>query len=281
MSDDAAEKFLAALRELSTRLSARIAVIASAIATDPDGNIVSSPDNIALVGALVSAMKEQFVDDEYVDAVLEYIETLDESTQAVIERFADFPDIPRDVLDAIADRYKQETRAYLTDPDSFTESLWTPIVNGLILGAAIGAPINTALSSVVDITANAPIASDVEAVTVSAPLMLERTQTAAAAEEVGAKFFLFQGRPIKTTRDWCREREGKYWHIEEIKEWGRQAAQGNGWDGMVEGTNEQTIFVHLGGWFGERNSCRHVLVPVLRSAVPDEDLDRMRKNGLI
>jgi hypothetical protein len=50
---------------------------------------------------------------------------------------------------------------------------------------------------------------------------------------------------------------------------------------MVEGTNEQTIFVHLGGWFGERNSCRHLLIPQLQFAVPEEDLARMREKGLL
>jgi hypothetical protein len=115
----------------------------------------------------------------------------------------------------------------------------------------------------------------------SAPLMLQRTATAAVAEQVQAEFFLYQGRPIKTTREFCAEREGKYWHREEIKQWGRDAAAGDGWDGMVEGTNEQTIFLHLGGWYGARNSCRHVLLPVPRLQVAQEDLDRMREKGLI
>ena len=115
----------------------------------------------------------------------------------------------------------------------------------------------------------------------SAPAMMQRAQTAAAAESAGIVFYRFQGRPIKTTRPWCREREGRVWHIEEIREWGRKAAAGDGWDGMVDGTNEQTIFTFLGGWYGDRNTCRHVLVPVLRARVPREDLDRMIALGLI
>ena len=150
-----------------------------------------------------------------------------------------------------------------------------------VVAAGLGEVLSVALSGLTEAVGASNAVGSVEAVTVSAPLMLQRTQTAAAAEEAGAEFFYFQGRPIQTTRPWCREREGKYWHIEEIREWGRKAANGDGWDGMVEGTNEQTIFIHLGGWFGERNSCRHVLVPVLRSAVNREDLDRMREKGLI
>lgn len=115
----------------------------------------------------------------------------------------------------------------------------------------------------------------------SAPSAMQRAQTAAVSEKAGIAFYRFQGRPIKTTRPWCLAREGKVWHIEEIREWGRQAAAGQGWDGMVEGTNEQTIMTYLGGWYGNRSACRHVLVPVLPSRVPAEDMDRIRKKGLL
>lgn len=115
----------------------------------------------------------------------------------------------------------------------------------------------------------------------SAPSAMQRAQTAAVSEQAGVVFYRFQGRPIPTTRPWCRAREGHVFHIEEIREWGRQAAAGDGWDGMVEGTNEQTIMTYLGGWYGDRSACRHVLIPVLPSRVPEEDMARMRAKGLV
>jgi hypothetical protein len=115
----------------------------------------------------------------------------------------------------------------------------------------------------------------------SIPSAVQRAQTAAASEKAGIVFYRFQGRPIDSTRPWCRAREGKVWHIEEIRQWGRDAAAGQGWDGMVEGTNEQTIFTYLGGWYGNRSACRHVLVPVLPSRVPAEDMERIRDKGLL
>lgn len=115
----------------------------------------------------------------------------------------------------------------------------------------------------------------------SAPTAMQRAQTAAASEKAGIVFYRFQGRPIPTTRPWCLAREGHVFHIEEIREWGRQAAAGVGWDGMVEGTNEQTIMTYLGGWYGNRSACRHVLIPVLPSRVPAEDMARIRAKGLL
>jgi hypothetical protein len=99
----------------------------------------------------------------------------------------------------------------------------------------------------------------------------ERTATQVASEQVGAEFFLYQGRPIKTSRAFCIERAGKYWHKKEIESWANEE-----WNGKKEGTNEQTIFSFLGGW-----SCRHTLVPVSRQGVPKSDLDRMRQKGYI
>lgn len=279
--EQAAAALLLAVDEFRSRLSVRIVSIAGSIETDSEGRIVSSASNIARVGDLISAMKAEFLDDEFVEAVLAYIESMDVVTGDVIGAFDGFEGLDEEVVRAIGVRYKQEAVSTLTNPETYTGSLWNPTADNLIYAAATAQLLSTTLGSVVEVVNQAPVTSDVEAVTVSAPLMLQRTQTAAAAEQVGAKFFLFQGRPIATTRTWCREREGKYWHIEEIKEWGREAAKGQTWDGMVEGTNEQTIFVHLGGWFGERNSCRHILVPSIRSAVPAADLERMKNKGFI
>lgn len=279
--EEIAREFLDAIAELRARLASRLAVVAASIETDAQGNIISSPDNIARVGELVARMKEEFVDNELRDAVDKYVATLDGATQSVIDSFSDIGNVDTAVLGAIGQRYKDETTSFLTDPETYNETLWVPITNGIILGTALGAALSQTVESVVNIATESNIVGQAESVTVSAPLMLQRTQTAAAAEQTGAKFFYFQGRPIATTRPWCREREGKYWHIDEIRKWGRDAANGKEWDGMVEGTNEQTIFVHLGGWFGERNSCRHVLVPVLRSTVSEMDIARMTEKGLL
>lgn len=277
----AAEALLKAVEEFRGRLSARLSVMASAIETDADGRIVSSAANIARVGELVAQMKTEFLDEEFIDAVTAYVESLDTVTSDVVSAFDQFEGVDQEVLQAISRRYKEEAAGLLVSPDTFADSLWKPTADRLIYAAATAEILSGAIAGVAETITGSTMVPQVESVTVSAPLMLQRTQTAAAAEQTGAKFFYFQGRPIATTRPWCREREGKYWHIDEIRKWGRDAANGKEWDGMVEGTNEQTIFVHLGGWFGERNSCRHVLVPVLRSTVSEMDIARMTEKGLL
>jgi hypothetical protein len=99
----------------------------------------------------------------------------------------------------------------------------------------------------------------------------ERTATSVAAEAVGAEFFLYQGRPIDTTRPFCRDRSNKYYHKREIAGWADED-----WNGKMAGTTSATIFQYLGGY-----NCRHVLVPVRQDQVPAADLQRMRERGYI
>lgn len=277
--DASAAAILQAVEELQARNAPRIAAIAAGIQTDGAGNILSTPENIARVDELIAAMKSQFIDDEFVDAVVKYLETLDDITGQVKSSFEEFTVDPA-VIDAIDRRTKAQTAAGLVDPESYP-SLWINVADSLIYGVSVAAPVDTTVATIGEVTALSPAAGDVQGTVESTPIVMQRAQTAAAAEEAGVEFFLFQGRPIPTTRPWCREREGHVFHIEEIRQWGREAASGNGWEGMVEGTNEQTIFTYLGGWYGERHTCRHLLLPQPRHRVPEADLERMRKKGIL
>lgn len=279
--DDASARLLEAIDALRSRASGRIAVAAAAIETDASGAIVSSAANIERIALILSSMRADLFDDEFIEAVADYAESLDDVAANVLESFGDFEDVDAEVVDAIANRYKSELVGSVLNADTYRDSLWAPIANALVYSVATSAALAATQSGILDTVASAPIAADVATAATSAPTTLQRMATSLVAEQVGAEFFFFQGRPIKTTRPWCAEREGRFWHLEEIRQWGREAASGNGWDGMVEGTDERTIFVYLGGWYGDRRACRHTLIPVLRNKVATADLDRMIAKGLI
>lgn len=285
----AAEALLKAIEAFKGRLSSRIVRMAAEVTTT-GGRIDSSAANISRVDELVALMKTEFLDDELAEAIIAYIGTLEGIGQEVIDAFEEFDaEVDEDVVDAIDRRYRATVAAYVADPDTYNESLWNRVSSAMIFGIATNAVLGETLGTITEAVDTAAMDGDVVQVVESAPLEMQRMATAAVADAVGAQFFLYQGRPIKTTRPFCAEREGRVWHREEIAEWGRQAAAGvdldgdgnPGWAGMVDGTNEQTIFVHLGGWYGGRSSCRHVLIPLPRFRVPEEDLARMRAKGLI
>lgn len=78
-------------------------------------------------------------------------------------------------------------------------------------------------------------------------------------------WYLFAGGLIDKSREFCRERSGRYFHRKEIIGW-----VDLDWQGRRQGTTESSIFIFLGGY-----SCRHSVIPVHKSIVPKEDLDRV------
>lgn len=277
--DDAARRLTAALEALTARAAGRLAAVAGVLATDANGRVIQSADNVRRISAAINEASRTLFDDQYISDIADYMEGLNDVSSAVSSSFRAFG-VDDAVLEEIAQRTKASMLHDLTSPSSFRRllgSMADQMTMAVVTGSKVSA-LTAGIRKAVDTTG---VDASVKQAAESAPAMMQRAQTAAAAESAGIVFYRFQGRPIKTTRPWCREREGRVWHIEEIREWGRKAAAGDGWDGMVDGTNEQTIFTFLGGWYGDRNTCRHVLVPVLRARVPREDLDRMIALGLI
>ncbi len=277
--DDAARRLTTALEALTARAAARLAAVAGVLATDTNGRVIQSADNVRRISAAINEASRTLFDDQYISDIADYMEGLNDVSSAVSSSFRAFG-VDDAVLEEIAKRTKASMLHDLTSPLSFRRLLGA-VADQMTMAVVTGSKVSALTAGIRKAVDTTGVDASVKQAAESAPAMMQRAQTAAAAESAGIVFYRFQGRPIKTTRPWCREREGRVWHIEEIREWGRKAAAGDGWDGMVDGTNEQTIFTFLGGWYGDRNTCRHVLVPVLRARVPREDLDRMIALGLI
>ncbi len=277
--DDAAVRLLEAIRKARGRLSGSAAAMVAELETDARGRVLPNAANIARIDTILEGLRSEFLlDDGITDAVADYVESLNSVAGTVLDVFMGF-DADRDVLGAITTRTKASVASELLDAASYRDT-WTAIADVLTTGIVTGGDLSSIAKAVAGAAEGSKVDASTERLVRSTPSIMQRAQTVAAAEAGGVEFYLFQGRPIATTREWCREREGRIWHVEEIREWGRQAAAGDGWDGMVEGTDERTIFTYLGGWYGDRNSCRHVLVPVLRKNVPPEDIVRMVSKGL-
>ncbi len=80
------------------------------------------------------------------------------------------------------------------------------------------------------------------------------------AQDLGLEWYRYIGGVIRTSRDFCVERDGGYYHKSEVEEWADED-----WDGKIPETDASTIFSYCGGY-----NCRHDLIPVHESSVPDE-----------
>lgn len=99
-----------------------------------------------------------------------------------------------------------------------------------------------------------------------------RTYQQAVTQDLGLEYYYYQGGLIGRgkgsggSREFCIERADKYYHHSEIESWASLE-----WQGKRQGTTESSIFVFAGGW-----NCRHSIVPVHESIVPEEVIKRQK-----
>lgn len=266
------------LAALARRLGPRVTRAIAEMDTE-GGRLVRSAANIEAVTRLLVEIRSTMLDGQYIEDVADFVNEFDTVAFDVREALKDLGEVDPAFTDAIAREFKAIVAEQMTSTGAFARTLTSPIADMLIGGIAGNVPIRGLLRRADDIMDG--ITTTMDGITTGAPAQLERTLTVAVADQLGVQFFRYQGRPIKTTREFCREREGHVWHRKEIEQWGRDAAAGKGWAGMVPGTNEATVFTYLGGYYGGRQSCRHTLVPVAWIDVPKEDRERMVKKGLV
>ena len=268
-------KLLEEMASLQGRTATRIGTILADLDIR-DGNLVASESNIAKLSQVMADIETDFVDPQWRDAVREYVKTfdvLDANTTAWVGQIGS---IDKGLMKALRTQYKQISAEYLLNAQSFSKTLLNPIAQEVGAYIATGSRYSDLVKAVSQIvtggdTSDGAILGNARTAVNDLVSVYERTATNIAAEQVGAVFFLYQGRPIKTTRAFCRERANNYYHKEEIASWASED-----WGGKTEGTNSTTIFSYLGGY-----NCRHVLVPVRQSEVAADDLARMRQKGLI
>lgn len=101
-----------------------------------------------------------------------------------------------------------------------------------------------------------------------------RAYQAAVTQDLGLVWFFYSGgvttsgKGSKGSREFCLERVDKYFHKTEVEAWANLE-----WAGKKAGTTKSSIFIFAGGW-----NCKHSLIPVHESVVPQAAKDRISTN---
>jgi hypothetical protein len=273
--DEGIAKMFDAMSGLQGRLSTRIAGILGDLDVR-GGTILATEANIARLSEVMQAIEAGFVDDQYERAVRDYLRTFDKLTTNTATWANELGSFSPDLLTSLSRQYKTIAAEYLLNAQSFSLTMLNPIAQEVAGYIATGGRYRDLVDSVSTIVtgggeADGALLGNARTAVNDLVSVYERTATSVAAEAVGADFFLYQGRPIDTTRPFCRDRANKYYHRREITGWADED-----WNGKMAGTTSTTIFQYLGGY-----NCRHVLVPVRQDLVPAADLQRMREKGYI
>lgn len=273
---------------LQPSILARVQRLTADLVTNADGLIAMDVANLARVDAIIEELQAFLTTSEYrtlVEGFAAEFRLQEARTVAYFEAATGRPP----VLSTFAStRYAQaSTQAIrniaLNVPTTY---LTEPIRNTLLEGIATGSGYTDLLNNLQAIITGTDttegnllrysrqIVSDSLAVT-------DREFTNIIADDLGLEWYLYAGGEMDTTRCFCDVRNGLYWHQKEIQAWGRfedlgQCATGNGWAGMMKGTNESTIFAFVGGY-----NCQHSLLPVSEAIVPQESIERAKSKGYV
>jgi hypothetical protein len=98
-----------------------------------------------------------------------------------------------------------------------------------------------------------------------------RSYQEAMTADLKLDFYSYSGGLMDNSRQFCIERSGNYYHRKEIESWASE-----NWKGKYRGTTSSSIFTYCGGY-----SCTHSLIPVHKSIVPKEDIQRAIEAGYI
>jgi hypothetical protein len=94
-----------------------------------------------------------------------------------------------------------------------------------------------------------------------------RAMQEAVSQNSGLDWYLYSGSNDADSREFCKQRAGKYFHRTEIEKWANMD-----WAGKRRGTTKSSIYVYLGGY-----RCRHKLIAVSEAVVPKSALNRIKK----
>lgn len=279
-SEAAVEKLEGAMSDLQIRMADKLVDLLFSLDVR-NGKIESTDLNVQRVADIMRLLKNELANDEWIAAVGDYVDSFDVLEADIVGYARTLGPMDQGLIAALKQHYKRSIAEFLLNPQSYAGDLFVPVESSILTSISTGGPIKE-----LNETARVLIKGDEDkagaVVETAKPMaensatLYERSATSKVAEELGIEIYFYQGRNIDTTRPFCKERAGHAWHKKEIESWAALE-----WAGKVEGTDKQTIFVYLGGYFGLKKACRHILVPLDISDAPKADVDRMVEKGLI
>lgn len=239
-----------------------------------NGDIVISEKNLTKVSTIINELRATLSSSEYFKATKSFIKEFNTQAGLVEADFKAIDMMATDLSKAVFLSAKNDAIQSLLSESALTQELMRPLQKTLNNAISTGASYHDTVDALRSITVgdserlgklhrySKQIASDAFAVS-------DRNYSRSIAKENGAVWYRYLGGTIADTRDFCSQRDGNYYHENEVMEWAD-----DDWQGKISGTNSSNIFSNLGGY-----NCKHSLVAVSVFAVPSDVIQRNIENG--
>lgn len=282
-------KLYSSIEKSEAKIYQNLLTLLDKLKLDAKGNVIRSRANLIIADEITTELKKVLYSSDYIKAVSEFSGQFNvqkiENDQYFNKAFPLFEG------SALADDlvvYSRRQAVTLLTGSSVDVNFFQPINKIIIDSVDTGASRIDLIKAIQDTVIGDPekegkLLSYSKQIAQDAFALADRSYTNAIAEELGIEWYFYSGGIIDTSRDFCIQRHEKYYHREEIKDWGEGKVtdvpinEKTGlWFGAMKGTNGSTIFKTAGGY-----SCEHSITPVSISVVPDSVIKRNKENGNI
>jgi hypothetical protein len=260
---------------------------------DARGNIKKTAANVKVLKSISKSIEDTLLTDAYKKRVGKYLQSFEavEAQQTLYFNVIKEGFKANPMIESIKQQSIQNTVSALTESglnQAFTQPVKDILIKNISTGGSYSA-LNEELRTFVigNEEVDGAFLKHTKATTTDAVKSYNSTYNQSIAQDLGLQFYRYVGGLKDTSRAFCEERNKKYFHIEEIRAWGRGEKccglewpiKKNGaayWDGMKKGTNENNILINRGGW-----TCNHQYVAVSQAVVPDEVVKRAKEKGYL
>jgi hypothetical protein len=243
--------------------------------TDSDGRIRLTQRNIEIAARIVNRLKLGLGSTDFAPAMQDFLSKFDRSIQINQEYARQFNPSYR-IADIQVELMRQSK---IIAVDLLTNEGYKSRIDQTFrvpLNAALqgGSNLRETIRSLREIVqgdgkADGRVLANVKTYANTTFATADRTLSNTIYKDLSIEWFRYVGGEIDTTRKFCEERTGKYFHKLEIEQWGNDE-----WSGQIEGTNSENIFVVAGGW-----NCRHSIMGVPIARVPPDVIERAKSKG--
>ena len=261
------ERYARQITTVQSKLYNDLVTILKFVETDADGNILQNAGNRAILRAGQNQFNKTILESGYQDAVenhLKVIPKIDDLNAAYFESVSS-AFLPNRVFIKQLQASAIETVNSFVLQDGLAAQVSLPLNQILNQNINSGGSFSGMLKQIETfIKGNDQVEGRLLRYTrtyISDALFnYSRAYQQAVTADLKLEFYLYAGGLMDKSRPFCIERAGKFYHHKEIESWA-----GESWAGKNPLTTESSIFILAGGF-----SCRHSIIPVHESIVPEE-----------
>ena len=281
--DESVTKLESSIPKIQDKVFDKLVLELSKLETDSLGNIKPNVSNLKSLQNIKGSLSDIILNPEYVKNVGTFISTFDKSKDLIDSYFFELVDT--------FDNKKALFNEILTNSVGITEEsllgagitndIVNPIKDYLSKSVTQGQNLTELIEELSikikgDETNLGYIQKNVKQIATDSINQYSANYTEAISDDLDFEYFIYSGANKTTSRCFCLEREGKYFHKKEIEYWGETASLWNNCKtkkhkggGRIQGTNKKTIFTYRGGY-----QCNHLIMPVSEVVVPKDVIER-------